>query len=517
MRALPSATFTSYRHEYLAPLRYPETTLILNPYPKTQCKSYANPHASFKRVCFGLVWVANATSSYNMLRYDYKVQNIEETIRKAKEEEEEKNAWTILPDSLTGIARRLEAEDTTEVNTGMIGVQPQSWYNTNEDAEGNEQSISSKSLKRAPHIHKKGSKTTPPPRARNIGIPIPDTPYPIGFFEKVGSINGRRSLSQKMAPLFANLLTVENMLLKKLNMKGFVNGDSIVVMVVNAGEIDLFTNFICSCHRHNISTKNTLVFTGSADITDTIEAFGSMSIYDKSFAPVSSDASLFYLDSIFADMMWYKAFSVWLLLKNRYNVLFQDVDIVWMQNPLKYIEDAILKTEPKDSYPDGFFSDDGQRTLRYSPFYANSGFYYLVANERTEYFAWSIMTAYDSIKLSASHQNVFVTRMIEAVDLARLRTRFLSLDDFPSGIKYHHDGPYMLLFKQGYIKPYIFHMCWTLNKATKIENFKNINMWYVKNNTNTDSSGSTFPLIDTISKLPKGLPINDIVDQFCSI
>jgi hypothetical protein len=26
---------------------------------------------------------------------------------------------------------------------------------------------------------------------------------------------------------------------------------------------------------------------------------------------------------------------------------------------------------------EAFFSDDGQRSLRYSPFYANSGFYYL--------------------------------------------------------------------------------------------------------------------------------------------
>ena len=244
-----------------------------------------------------------------------------------------------------------------------------------------------------------------------------------------------------------------------------------------------------------------------------------MSIYDQSFAPVSRDASLFYLDGIFADMMWYKAFSVWLLLKNRYNVLFQDADIVWMRNPLRYIEDSILNAEPKDSYPDGFFSDDGQRTLRFSPFYANSGFYYLVANERTEYFAWSVMTAYDSIKVTGSHQNVFGSRLIEAMDLARLRTKFLSLDDFPSGIKYHHDGPYMLLFKQGYIKPYIFHMCWTIDKQTKIENFKKVDLWFVKNNTNTHSNGkaySTITIIDSISKLPRGLPITDIAQQYCA-
>jgi len=268
MTAMPTAAFTSYRHEYLAPLRYPETTLILNPYPKTECKTYANPHASFKRVCFALFWVVNSTSSYNMLRYDYKVQNMEELERKKQAEEEEKKAWTILPDSVDASSRRrLQAIDTSDQAKRSTDIKKdqQSWYNTNEDAEGNDQGVKSlRTFKRS--SYKKGTRATPPPRpklASNIGIPTPAFPYPIGYFEKVGSGNGRKSLTQKMSPLFSNLLNVESFLLKKLNINGFVTGDSIVVMVVNAGEIDLFANFACSCHTHNISMRNTLVFTGN--------------------------------------------------------------------------------------------------------------------------------------------------------------------------------------------------------------------------------------------------------------
>ncbi len=44
-------------------------------------------------------------------------------------------------------------------------------------------------------------------------------------------------------------------------------------------------------------------------------------------------------------------------------------------------------------------SDDGQRSMRYTPFYANSGFYYLLSTERSVYFTWSIMTAMDSIQV----------------------------------------------------------------------------------------------------------------------
>lgn len=73
-------------------------------------------------------------------------------------------------------------------------------------------------------------------------------------------------------------------------------------------------------------------------------------------------------------MMWYKSFSVWVVLKLGYHILFQDVDIVWFKHPLDYIKNLQLDRVKKNlSIYDAYFSDDGQRSLRYSPFYANSG------------------------------------------------------------------------------------------------------------------------------------------------
>ena len=37
----------------------------------------------------------------------------------------------------------------------------------------------------------------------------------------------------------------------------------------------------------------------------------------------------------------------------------------------------------------------------------------------------------------------------------------------------------MRAIKEGYEKPYNFHMCWTSNKHDKIRYFKNVDMWYV--------------------------------------
>ena len=69
------------------------------------------------------------------------------------------------------------------------------------------------------------------------------------------------------------------------------------------------------------------------------------------------------------------------------NVLFQDVDLVWFRDPFPYFkayrQKAMVKSKMSGSYAEAFFSDDGQRSLRYSPFFANSGFYYMIGGKKS--------------------------------------------------------------------------------------------------------------------------------------
>ncbi len=140
---------------------------------------------------------------------------------------------------------------------------------------------------------------------------------------------------------------------------------------------------------------------------------------------------------------------------------------------------------------DTFWSDDGQRGLRYSPYYGNSGFYYIRWNERTEYWAWSLITAFDTMHTSGSHQNVVTTRLMETMDLFNVTAKILSVDDFPTGVKYHHDKSYMQQLRKGLIKPYNFHMCWTSNKQDKVRYFKETAMWYISNQCAAEGSVTT--------------------------
>ena len=99
-------------------------------------------------------------------------------------------------------------------------------------------------------------------------------------------------------------------------------------------------------------------------------------------------------------MMWYKSFSLWVMLKLGYHVLFQDADLVWFKDPFPYFH-RVLREEGRLVT---FFSDDGQRSMRYTPFYANSGFYYLPSDPHTVAFAYQIVISFDSLYTMGSHQ-----------------------------------------------------------------------------------------------------------------
>ena len=85
---------------------------------------------------------------------------------------------------------------------------------------------------------------------------------------------------------------------------------------------------------------------------------------------------------------------------------------------------------------------------------------------------------------------MFIDKLIETLDIGNLSPYLLLSTDFPTGIKYHHDRPYMKGIELGIYKPYNFHMCWTLNKANKIDYFIKSNMWYINGNSiNKDGDG----------------------------
>lgn len=178
-------------------------------------------------------------------------------------------------------------------------------------------------------------------------------------------------------------------------------------------------------------------------------------------------------------MMMAKVITVQLVSMLGYDFLFQDVDIIWYRNPLEYFFDKSL---PAYGY-DIFFQDDGGHSVRYAPYSANSGFYFVRYNNRTRHFLTSLLMAGDLILSTDSHQQALIATLNEHVSLYGLKAKVLSrdMDEFPGGFQYHKkDKSYMKKVFDGSIKPYIFHMSWTNNKDNKLLFFRQMGEWYVQ-------------------------------------
>jgi hypothetical protein len=188
------------------------------------------------------------------------------------------------------------------------------------------------------------------------------------------------------------------------------------------------------------------------------------------------EAARQYGDRKFTAMMMAKVFCVHMVTSLNYNVLFQDVDIVWYKNPLAFLEQEHLKF-------DLLFQDDGGHTIRYAPYSANSGFYYVRANAKTKYFFQSLLMAGDLIQKTDSHQQALIALLTDHSSLFGLRTKVFPREswEFPGGYQYHQkSGQYMRDLFAGTIQPYIFHMSWTLNKDNKLLFLRQMGEWYVQ-------------------------------------
>ncbi len=176
-------------------------------------------------------------------------------------------------------------------------------------------------------------------------------------------------------------------------------------------------------------------------------------------------------------MMFAKVVCVQLINFLGFDLLFQDVDVIWHKNPLEYFHD---ENNPYRNF-DMYFQDDGAHSTRYAPYSANSGFYYVRSNELTKYFFTSLLYHGDMIIESTSHQQALIQVMTEHASLFGLRVKVLDRESglFPGGWHYHkHNPAFMKSLIKGEIDPIIFHMSWTKNKDDKIKFFQQLGEWY---------------------------------------
>lgn len=151
---------------------------------------------------------------------------------------------------------------------------------------------------------------------------------------------------------------------------------TIIVQVCNYGQVELFHNFICSAKARGLDYSRVLMFATDEKTFELCKELDIPVYYNKAvFGNMPENAAKEYGDPIFAKMMMAKVYCVHMVLSLGYNVLFQDVDVVWYQNPLPYLESSELEKW------DMMFQDDGARSHRYAPYSPNTGTLVWVTNK----------------------------------------------------------------------------------------------------------------------------------------
>lgn len=267
--------------------------------------------------------------------------------------------------------------------------------------------------------------------------------------------------------------------LKPLAEKAATPKNTVTVMVSNFGQSELLVNFVCAARARNHDISSIIVFATDAETKALAEGLGLLAFYDKrNYGDIPSEAAGRYGDKKFTAMMMAKVMCVQMVSSLGYNILFQDVDIVWYKNPIPFFETERPELEEFDM----MFQDDGGHSTRYAPYSANSGFYYVRANARTQFFFASLLTGGDVILETNSHQQALIALLSEHVSLYGLKVKIFDreTDEFPGGFHYHQkSGQYMRKLIKGEVDPYIFHMSWTYNKENKLLFFKQMEEWYV--------------------------------------
>ncbi|KAL7448519.1 hypothetical protein ACHAWC_003027 [Mediolabrus comicus] len=278
-----------------------------------------------------------------------------------------------------------------------------------------------------------------------------------------------------------NVDTVQSELKELITKRNAVRDNTVVVMTVNVGQSELLANFVCAARSRGLDISNVVVFPTDIESKTLAEGLGVTTYFDeKNLGALPKGEARMYGDKIFASMMYAKILCVVYVSMLGYDVLFQDVDMVWFKDPLEYFHD------PSNTSIQNFdilFQHDGSGQMRYNPLSANSGFYYVRANKKAQYVFTSLLYHGAFVRKSKSHQQVLVQLLLEHSSMFGTKVKVfdkLETDMFPGGYHYHQHWDTIKDIVNGKSNAYLLHMSWTENKDNKLKFFRQMGEWYLQ-------------------------------------
>jgi Nucleotide-diphospho-sugar transferase len=196
---------------------------------------------------------------------------------------------------------------------------------------------------------------------------------PLRFVNRGAQINGRKStnppteeqttaywvvLQRYLASFDAVLADL------KPKLEQVVVDNTMVVLVCNFGQSELLANFACAARHRGLDLSHILVFATDEETRDLATGLGLTAFYDAvNYGDMPQRAAGRYADKTFMKMMMAKVFCVHMVAWLGYDILFQDVDVIWYKNPIPYFHDANAVDKDFDMY----FQDEYVLSSNVSP------------------------------------------------------------------------------------------------------------------------------------------------------
>jgi len=266
-------------------------------------------------------------------------------------------------------------------------------------------------------------------------------------------------------------------------------------MVMNSGYALLFYNWVCSLdnnklgyirdktliiatdknakkHANNAGFK--MVYVPDWLITD------DLSIGENVYSSMISNINYNYLVGLQVSMIRD-------LIHMDYNILFQDIDLVWIKDPLKYIN--ILNNKISKNIFDIITSHD-HRWDDKGPI--NSGFMFINSNCKTKSFTDNVMQFIGIPLVQGSDQRLW-NKLLNTIPFRDINVHFLDSFLFISGktlydIMFNRFGMKFnsrnerINYIKNEAKSYIIHAAWTYDAYHKVERFYKTGHWYFNQN-----------------------------------
>lgn len=187
-----------------------------------------------------------------------------------------------------------------------------------------------------------------------------DPAMPLRFVNRGAQSNGRKStkppapdktlaywaiLQRYLSNFEASLLELQPILQRA------AIDNTVTILVCNFGQSELLLNFVCAARQRALDVSHLVVFATDADTRDLCVGLGVAVYYDvTNYGDMPHQAAARYADQTFTAMMMAKVFCVHVTTWLGYDVLFQDVDVIWYRDPVPYFHNIDAADRDYDIY-----------------------------------------------------------------------------------------------------------------------------------------------------------------------